>query len=282
MVKYSPNRYYQYPALRPDNDDYPVGNITTFVEKQSPNCLRLAFKIEDSTLQSLLDSGIARCGVMLYCSSTLYSDMVLGNPKDQVLEIPIPYDSIAGELELWPSVITLADVDLSTTTAHDEYEGQSIRVPALRPLALDERWRLPLADTRSTPESLFILQQDPEIEHGLFVVDADPGKPYIEISMSPDTSEQFRLLRRDESWTLATVYTASLTQVLSRLDPQDESLSDNQGWYNAIRAKLDELGIPTNQQIDEPWRIAQQIWGGPYSAILSETEASATEGAEGR
>ena len=275
MVKYSPNRYYQYPVLRPNNDDWPNGELETFVEKAANNALRIRFQIEEPTIKNLIAQGKARCASMLYCISTLYSDMVMGDSGAMDLEIPVPHDMVAGEIELWPSIILVSDINLPTATAHQEYENTSISIAAYKPLVLDERWRIPLSKGRSATESLFIIETL-DMDDGLFQVHADPRNSYISIRMNHPTSQKFEILRGNKSWALAAIYTPALAEVLQGFDiAADAAVID--GWHWAIRSKLQELNIQIEERIEQPWSVAQQIFGNPYNTVLDEQEARAED-----
>lgn len=101
-MKYSPNRYYQYPVLRPDNDDYPDGRLETRVSKTDvPYCIRVDFTVQEPTIQAVIADGNARCAAMAYCSSTLYSFMEQADIGAYSLEISIPRDEVEGEVEVW-------------------------------------------------------------------------------------------------------------------------------------------------------------------------------------
>lgn len=179
---------------------------------------------------------------------------------------------------MWPSVITVADINLLTDTAHPEYRNNPIQITGFKPLALDERWRVPLASAPSMLDTLFTLNSREDVQVGEFRIDADAAEPYIKISMHDETRRQFQLLRDVPQQALATVYTAALVEVLAKFEASEEAV--DQGWHRAIRRKLDEMGIPYIDGVEEPWRAAQLIFDCPYATILSEREAESQEGGE--
>ena len=271
-MRYDPNRYYQYPVLRPANDDYPDGVFETQVSRtDDPYRLRVDFTVQEPTIQAIIADGNARCAAMAYCSSTLYSVMEQAIIGAYSLEVSIPRDEVEGEIEVWSSIITTVDINLITGTAHPEYGNNPIQITGFKPLALDERWRVPLASAPSLPDTLFTLNSREDLQVGEFHIDADAAEPYIKIFMHDETRRQFQLLRDIPHQALASVFTAALVQVLAKFEANDEAI--DQGWHRAIRQKLDEMGIPSEEGVEEPWRVAQLIFGRPYATILDEREA---------
>ena len=211
-MKYNPNTYAPYPILRPNASDYPRGSFTTELkqEQQDVNLrIECSFTIEGASVKDLIQTGQAACCVLVYCLGALYTEVFRAPQGTFVIVEDIPSANLIGNVEVHPSVITLTDVELPTSTAHTEYGGSTMSVTKNKQLASSTPWSFNVKPT-STIESVFRLDRDGEgtygLEDGEFEFIAEPSERYIVILANAETFDEFDTIRSQRDLTLATVY----------------------------------------------------------------------------
>ena len=248
-MKYNPDAYIDYPILRPHSSDYPDGRISTkLLQMRDGSNLRieLSFDIDEPEICKQTERGYAICCALLYCSSTSYSDMLKADNGATVISASVPLNRLKGRVELNPSVITVSDANVSTDTAHPEYNHAPMKVPIYRQLAMDEPWYFAVGLVGPI-ESVFQLDQAEliSLEDGEFDFQVDPAARYIVIRSNPNTYQAFQMIRErnQTQLTKASVYLTALTTALGCLESEPDESEPAEGWATTVRALIQQLGI---------------------------------------
>ena len=271
-MKYNPNTYAPYPILRPNASDYPGGSFTTELkhEQQDSNLrIECSFTIEEASVKDLIQTGQAACCVLVYCRGALYTEVFRAPQGTFVVSEDIPSDNLIGYVEVHPSVITLTDLSLSTSTAHSEYGGSVISIARNKQLASSLPWSFRVKPS-NTIESVFRLDRDSEdtykLEDGEFDFVAEPSDRHIVIRANAETFDNVLAIgsavRSNRSLTLATVYLNALISALA--DILLEEVGEDEppdGWAVSLRERMRDLGI------ESKGIAAQRMLGSPLARL---------------
>ena len=176
----------------------------------------------------------------------------------------IPSANLIGNVEVHPSVITLTDVELPTSTAHTEYGGSTMSVTKNKQLASSTPWSFNVKPT-STIESVFRLDRDGEgtygLEDGEFEFIAEPSERYIVILANAETFDEFDNIRSQRNLTLATVYLNALTTAVAALrsEPKRGRTSQWLGCYTE--------GANEGSRVESIGLAAQRMLGSPLARL---------------
>ena len=272
-MKYNPNTYAPYPILRPNASDYPGGSFTTeFKREQQDGNLRIgcSFKIDEPTMKDLIQRGQASCCVLVYCLGALYTEVFRAPQGTFVVAEDIPSANLIGNVEVHPSVITLTDVELPTSTAHPEYGGSTMSVTKNKQLASSTPWSFNVKPT-SAIESVFRLDRDGEgtygLEDGEFDFEAEPSDRHIVIRSNAETFDKFKDIRiPGRNLTLATVFLSTLITALYELPDEVGEDEPPDGWAAVVRERMRDL------EIESKGLAAQKMLGSPLARLTELAE----------
>ena len=267
-MKYNPNTYAPYPILRPNTSDYPTGNFTTeFNHEQQGESLRFdcVFVLKEEGILQLVEDGQAVCCVLVYCLSTLYTEVFKAAAGSLVVKEKIPLSKLNGNVEIHPSVISAADLTLPIDRAHPEYGGTHMSVAKYRQLASSMPWSFNVKPA-SAIESVFRLdrldQGTLDLVEGEFDFEADPLERHIIVRANAETFDSFLSIRsHSRDLTLATVYLNALTFALSELKDAASEDEPSDGWAAVVRERMRPLGVISNGL------AAQKMLGSPLARL---------------
>ena len=270
-MKYNPNTYAPYPILRPNASDYPGGSFTTGLkhEQQDVNLrIECSFTIEGASVRDLIQTGQAACCVLVYCLGALYTEVFRAPQGTFVVVEDIPSSNLIGNVEVHPSVITLTDVSLPTSTAHPEYGGSMMAVTKNKQLASSTPWSFNVKPT-NTIESVFRLDRDGEgtykLDDGEFDFVAEPSDKHIVIRANAETFDKVlavgSAVRSNKSLTLATVYLNALISALAELPEEVGEDEPPDGWAVTLRERIRDLGVKSIGL------AAQRMLGSPLARL---------------
>ena len=274
-MKYNPNTYAPYPILRPNASDYPGGSFTTELkhEQQDGNLrIECTFTIEEASVEQLVQTGQAACCVLVYCLGTLYTEVFKAPRGTFTVVEEIPTLKLIGNIEVHPSVISLIDLELLTSTAHPEYGGAIVSVARNKQLASSMPWSFTVKPS-SAIESIFRLdridQGTFELEEGEFDFEAEPSDRHIVIRANAETFDKFQAIRTPRrDLTLATVYLNALIVALAELPEEVGDDEPTDGWAFVVRERMRDLGL------ESKGLAAQKMLGSPLARL---TELSQIE-----
>lgn len=278
-MRYRSNRQYLYPVLRPDADDY--GESATLITDCEVHeydrgsgllPVTVRFNLEEPTLQQAVRAGSAQCAAMVYCRDTQYRDKLQPSLEDPfTAQGSIPVSRIKNEVQVHPVVLAVRDFHLRTNTAHPEYQGQSVEVSRLAPLATDLHWTFSIDSDLLPVRSIFRLVPDDteRLDDGEFDIDPDPTKPYVAIRATSPTIDAFQSMRdsKDNNWALPTVFASAVLAVLAYVkEPGEDADEENCDWINCVNSQLRKHGI--DLESDSLMLSAQRLLQTPFGAML--------------
>ena len=274
-MKYNPNTYAPYPILRPNASDYPGGSFTTELKhEQRDDNLRIecTFTIEEASVEKLVQTGQASCCVLVYCLGTLYTEVFRAPQGTFKVAEEIAVSSLVGNVEIHPSVISLIDLELPTSTAHPEYGGAIVSVARNKQLASSMPWSFNVKPS-SAIESIFRLDRLDQgtfgLEEGEFDFEAEPSDRHIIIRANAETFDKFRAIRTPRrDLTLATVYLSALIAALGELPEEVGDDEPPDGCASVVRERMRDLNV------ESKGLAAQKMLGNPLARL---TELSQLE-----
>ena len=268
-MKYNPNTYAPYPILRPNASDYPGGSFTTELRhdlKGGSLLLECSFSIDEASVEHLIETGQASCCVLVYCRVTLYTEVFKAPKGSLTVKKDVPQSNLIGNVEVHPSVISLADIHLLTSTAHPEYGGAMVSVPKHKQLASSLPWSFRVKPS-NTIESVFRLERlsqgTLELNDGEFDFVAEPSERHIAIRANAETFDKFSAIRcQRRDLTLATVYLNALITALAELTEEVGEDEPPDGWaVTLVRERRRDLGV------ESIGLTAQRMLGSPLARL---------------
>ena len=283
-MRYRSNRQYLHPVLRPDADDYgPDASLVTACEPHydpSDGMLSIAVRFElaqDSLTQAVIAQR-AKCAAMVYCGSTLYRSRLEAAPSEPfVARGKIPLSRLKNEVQVHPVILATRDISHPTDKAHPEYEGQSVEIDRLAPLAQDLNWIFDIDSDARPVRSIFRLQEDEtgRLSDGEFDVSPDNTQDYVPIFANRDTLAAFNAMRGG-AHPMPTVFTGAVLAVLANIQSLGEDASDDENcaWLRCVNAQLRNHNINIGDGGISLFLAAQRLLESPFAAMLTEFSAA--------
>lgn len=276
-MKFNAKRNYLHPVLRPHSDDYPEGALGTSlrvaIDKKEVN-LEITFEVSEPSIQAHISGGNAICAAMLYCSTTLYREMLRAGTGSTTAETTICTDLLQGNVEVHPSIVALDDFAFQSSTVHEEYRSAPIAVARWSPLATDQTWHFSVNPSTRPAKGIFNRQIEETLPDGEFDINCDTTSRYVNIIANSATMTKLMAISGEERLTLPTVYTSALVSALAEIrNMEPEASKHEDGWVNCIQTRLKGLGINlgTEEQNDGShtlFRAAQSLLGSPFGPYL--------------
>ena len=284
-MRYRSNRQYLHPVLRPDADDYgPDASLSTACEPPhydpSDGMLSIAvhFELAQDTLTQAVIAQRAKCAAMVYCGSTLYRNRLEAAPSEPfVARGKIPVSRLKNEVQVHPVILANRDISHPTDQAHPEYEGQSVEIDRLAPLAQDLHWVFDIDSDARPVRSIFRFQEDNtgRLNDGEFDVSPDNTQDYVLIFANRDTLAEFKAMRGGVH-PMPTVYTSAVLAVLASIQSLGEDASDDENcaWLRCVNAQFRNHNINIGDGGISLFLAAQRLLESPFAAMLTEFSAS--------
>ena len=278
-MRYRSNRQYLHPVLRPDADDYGV-DAALFATCDPPQydqsdgmvSISVRFDLDEPTLNQAVRSSNAKCAAMVYCGSTLYRDRLEALPNEPfIARGRIPVSRLKNEVQVHPVILATRDFVHSTDTAHPEYQGQSVSITELAPLATDLPWIFDIDSDALPVRSIFRLEEDKSdgLNDGEFDVNIDIGQDYVAILANSDTLAAFNDIRKGNDMPLPTVFTGAVLSVLAVVkEIGDDADNENCAWLSCVRAQLRSHNIDIER--DTLFLAAQRLLKSPFRIVLAD------------
>jgi hypothetical protein len=278
-MRYRSNRQYLHPVLRPDADDYGV-DAALFATCDPPQydqsdgmvSISVRFDLDEPTLTKAVRSSNATCAAMVYCGSTLYRDRLVALPNEPfIARGRIPVSRLKNEVQVHPVILATRDFTHSTDTAHPEYQGQSVSITRLAPLATDLPWFFDIDSDALPVRSIFRLEEDKSdgLNDGEFDVNIDIGQDYVAILANSDTLAAFNDVRKENDMPLPTVFTGAVLSVLAVVkEIGDDADDENCAWLSCVRAQLRSHNIDIER--DTLFLAAQRLLKSPFRIVLAD------------
>lgn len=275
-MRYSPNRNYLYPVLRPYSDDYESGELKIDVAVEPAEqdvVVRVKFDVAEISILNQIKAGDARCVAMLYCHETLYREMLRAGKGQLAINANVPGRMLVNDVAIHPAIVAVNDIAHSTRTAHDEYGGQPAQIGKFQPLATAQTWRFSVNANQRAAKSVFNLVVDKEMTSDIFDVEVDPSKPYINIKADEDTLGQFKNIRKNEILTLPSVYMSALMEALAcikanHLENDDGDDVHGSGWVACIKDNLHKHDINLDNNSRSLIYAAQMLLSKPFGDMI--------------
>ncbi len=271
-MRYSANRNYLYPVLRPYSDDYASGELTIDVEVEPAEqdvVVRVKFDVSETSILNQIKDGNACCVAMLYCRETLHREMLRADKGQIAINAKVQGRMLVNDVELHPAIVAVHDITHSTHTAHAEYGGQDVQIGKFQPLATAPTWRFSVDTNQRATKSVFNLVTGENLSPDIFDVEVDPTDPYINIKANEDTLRRFNAIRREnEILTLPSVFMNALMEALACIDRlEDEDDVHSNGWVVCIKDNLNKHNISLDSH--SLIHAAQILLSKPFGAMIS-------------
>ena len=278
-MRYRSNRQYLHPVLRPDADDYGP-DAALFATCDPPQydqsdgmvSISVRFELDEPTLGQAVRSSNATCAAMVYCGSTLYRDRLVALPNEPfIARGRIPVSRLKNEVQVHPVILATRDFTHSTDTAHPEYQGQSVSITRLAPLATDLPWIFDIDSDALPVRSIFRLEEDKSdgLNDGEFDVNIDIGQDYVAILANSDTLAAFNDVRKENDMPLPTVFTGAVLSVQAVVkEIGDDADAENCEWLSCVRAQLRSHNIDIER--DTLFLAAQRLLQSPFRIVLAD------------
>lgn len=273
-MRYSPNRNYLYPVLRPYSDDYESGKLTTDVDVEPVEqdvIVRIKFGVDEISILNQIKAGNARCVAMLYCHETLHREMLRAGKGQFAINAKVQGRMLVNDVAIHPAIVAVNDIAHSTRTAHDEYGGQAVQIGKFQPLATAQTWRFSVNANQRAAKSVFNLVTDKEMPPDIFDVEVDPSAPYINIKADEYTLGQFKNIRKNEILTLPSVYMNALMEALACIkvnDLENEDDPHGSGWVACIKDNLNKHDINLGNDSHSLIYAAQMLLSKPFGDMI--------------
>ena len=273
-MRYSPNRNYLYPVLRPYSDDYESGElkIDVAVEPVEQDVIvRIKFDVDEISILNQIKAGDARCVAMLYCRETLHREMLRAGKGSLAIESKVQGRMLVNDVAIHPAIVAVNDIAHSTRTAHDEYGGQPAQIGKFQPLATAQTWRFSVNANQRAAKSVFNLVVDKEMPPDIFDVEVDPSAPYINIKADEGTLGQFKHIRKHDRLTLPSVYMNALMEALAYIKANDIENEDDvhgSGWVACIKDNLNKYDINLGNDSHSLIYAAQMLLSKPFGDMI--------------
>ena len=280
-MRYRSNRQYLHPVLRPDADDYGADaaliatcDLPEYDQSDGMVAIQVAFDLSEPTLKRLVQSRAARCAAMVYCGSTLYRNRLEALPDDPfVARGRVPVSRLKNAVQVHPVILATSDFVLPTDTAHPEYQGHSVVIDRLAPLATDLPWIFDVDSDMRPVRSIFRLEEDKSgrLNDGEFDVNLDTGQSYVAIFANSDTLEAFNAARKEGQYALPTVFTGAVLSVLAFVKDLGDDIDDEScAWLSCVRAQLRSRNI--DLESDGLFLAAQRLLDRPFRVVLADAD----------
>ena len=284
-MRYRSNRQYLHPVLRPGSDDYGL-DASFFASCDPPQydqtdgmlTISVRFDLDEQSLIDAVQSRRAKCAAMVYCGPTLYRGRLEASPSEPfVAKGRIPVSRLKNEVQVHPVILAEQDFVHSTATAHPEYQGQSVEISRLTPLATDFHWTFDINSDARPVRSIFRLQEDTSgrLRDGEFDINLDLGQDYVQILANSDTLAAFNVMRKEDTMPLPTVFTSAVLTVLAYVKELPEDTDDeNCAWLRCVSTQLRRHNISIGNGVDTLLLAAQRLLQTPFAAMLEEFSES--------
>ena len=282
-MKYSSNRNYIYPVLRPYADDYLQGVLTTTLVRPELNgdfvALTMQFDINEPSIDQAISDGNAICAAMLYCVPTMHREVLACDKGVRSFNRQVALHRLHGPVELHPYVIATNDISHPTNTAHPEYQQRPVAIGQWRPLAVDQPWHFRIDSAPRPTKSIFNYETDNSLENGYYGMKMSINDRFITITCNSETR---RFLNAEDRVALSSVFVSALVSALAEIkdiEESDENINPD-GWVQCIRYALKQNNISLADEETSGTSLfyaAQQLLEGPFKSLQASEDSSPEE-----
>lgn len=271
-MRVKPSVSFPYPVLAGSTGDYGDRTfqlaLTVQEDPESGSAvLKGAMSLDDSSIQSLLETGRATSGMMITCLDTYLDNFVecqLGDVK-----VDISGGKVRGQVFVRGAVIASQDnLALDSGWIDSEFTDEARVVKAGDFLALTEELRFEAGLEKLAPlESIFHLKLHEDVPEGIFTIDLESEA--IEILVAPGL-HGFLSLLRGQQMKDALLSSLFLPVVMSVLDAmRGEDAFSERRWYSVMSARCNaemidikngDLADSAQKLLDSPLGSLQKVF----------------------
>jgi hypothetical protein len=272
-------RAFPYPVLGPtleDRDDFTAGHVrlvnATGSVAPERYSIRFRFEISHPFIAGLVDSGDASPAVVVECRQNFYRrrhSVSLG-----MNEMVIPADELRGIVQVTPLISAMRELtNYRPDSLNTDYDGVTIRVPKHGILAYGPNFEFiaePKSDRLRKISSIMRVIQTEDAGTRMTV---NIGGPRIHVEVS---TNQFRFYQsvaasRQGSAILASMLVLPvLVDVFHRIKGSDQDGLEDFRWFQVVRARLREIGLPVDAPDFDPMKAAQALLDSPFARGITE------------
>jgi hypothetical protein len=275
-MRFSPQKAYLYPVLRPGSSDYPRAEFEVELTPEriaNTTALRIQadFELSDPDLLELVESQRAHYVLLVRAPGTQHRSS--HHSLKQRIVAKFASGAIAGRVEARGLLIARKRVSAFQARGwHEDYQDRTYDIPAGAVLAEDESKDWNVDNAEEAPiGSIFDQQVLPDLSSGQWRCDI--GGEKVVLHMSQEDTERFRGARgptaspSTAALIMNSLYLPALIHVLHEADGASSEYEDRR-WYRSLNARLldcerPELGQPSDRLSD-----AQQLLEQPYATLL--------------
>lgn len=226
--------------------------------------------IDDSSIQELIETGLAKFGLMIHCQDT-YLDQFVECPAGEI-KLNLSGGRVRGTVHVRGVVIATQEVQrLKSENIDDEFPADARVVHQGDFIALTPELSFEAGLEKLVPlEAIFRLKRSEDTSEGQFQLEWDSES--IEIYAHPDLYDVLHSLREQASMRDLLIPSLYLPVVMSTLDAmREEDDFANRRWYSVVSARCKAEGIDI-KSIDDLAEAAQKLLDAPLGLLKTVAE----------
>ena len=281
-MKYDPKKLFGYPVLRdalPGEDrrlmDYPKAefqpDLKLSVDPTKPTnaIIDYDYAISVPELEALADNGLAEFRLTISCRKTFWTESFTLEETPGTITLDGKF--LKDQLELSMVLITSSQVEFTSTSFHQDYQGKTISLPKHSILAWHNPITYSIAQERfRSLRTLIDFQTADHVKPGQLIFDGDDD--YVTVTVHKKMYQAITLATQSSDLSkavvLSSIYQSVVCQMLNEMmaiDAAGEDL-DSRRWSMVIKERCTEQDI----RWTDPSSLAsnaQQLLGSCFSKI---------------
>ena len=267
-MKFDKYKAFPYPVLRPESDDYKVGEFQATVEfviaenniKASIGYAPSAEKITDE-----IAKGNAEYVCMISCRDTYFQKIIPTSKRK--IEANFDIGALRGEVRVNPYVVVKKDITAFTSPdINAEFGPGPFQFVEGDVLAQDEAQIFYIDRDLFKPiTSVFDLVKKDDLVDGIWTVGFEEN--HIQIEVSPKMKESIDAARNDHKKRIVllnSIYFAAVMQAVQKLKDPNESF-DGKKWAEVIRRQAHNKGL--NLDSHDAYLITEHLMQQPIMLL---------------
>lgn len=268
---------FPHPILSPSTDDYGDRafqlDLEVWEEAESGHALlKGTMVLDDSSVQELLESGRAVCGLMITCFETYWDEFHCLSPGE--VRVEMSGGRVRGTVYVRGAVVAAEDgVSLDSEWINSEFPAHSRIAQAGDLIALTEEHRFEAGLEKLAPlESIFHLKLHEDVSEGIFKVYLEGES--IDILVARDLHAFLSLLRgqKMKDTLLSSLFLPVVMSVLEAMRAEDAYV--DRRWHSVMSARCNAEGIDFKS--GDIADVAQRLLDSPLGSLKNVFERAST------
>lgn len=266
---------FPYPVLASFTDDYPKAEFTFDVEpvQEIAETGEVDIKGELRLGEEFLNHAVAEeklaCGLYITCESTYFSEFIpisIGCWKATV-----GGGNLRGVVKLRAVIYVAADtLSIPAESTHYEFGEREFLLKQSSLVGISDEFEFEAGLDKLVPmESVFRLESNSHVDHGLFLVGTETQT--IVIQVHPELYGSLNQIRTSDAGRRILLSALYLPCLMEVLDAASREKNDHLRWYRAIESRCRQVGIDLDGK--DLLRKAQLVLGCPVGGVREAMEA---------